>query len=201
MNNQQNIRFSNIAELGIHRIPQTALKQLCDKFKNEHFNIVYDEYGWSLEERKVIDGEGGGGGGSAGKEATFNASDVSVDRLEGFCVDIFKEFVRLCPIQYRLYKNKDGKWGNFDEEKNEWDGMIGELVEAKADMGRCLLGGGREGQRDTGRQRQTGRGRQGRRDGGRESQADRGRLKDRKTEKDRETVRKDRQRGGSETDK
>ena len=65
-----------------------------------------------------------------------NDSIVSVERLEGFCVDIFKEFVRLCPIQYRLYKNKDGKWGNFNKEKKQWDGMIGELVEAKADMGK-----------------------------------------------------------------
>ena len=33
----------------------TALKELCEKFRDEHFDIVYDEYGWSLEKIRGID--------------------------------------------------------------------------------------------------------------------------------------------------
>ena len=124
----------------------TALKQLCDKFKHEHFDIVYDEYGWSLEKDYDSDGLGGDGGGDDGSgagrnggvndaERKINTTNTSINHLKGFCVDIFKEFVRFCPIDYRLYQNDDGLWGNYDEKKKAWDGMIGKLVDGKADMG------------------------------------------------------------------
>ena len=98
----------------------TALRQLCDRFKHERFNVVYDVYGWSLE-----------------KMPGYEQKNVtSIHQLQGFCVDIFKEFLRLCPIDYRLYQNGDQLWGiDYNETKQAWEGMVGELVYGKADMG------------------------------------------------------------------
>ena len=66
--------------------------------------------------------------------------------LEGFCADIFRKFHHLCPIHYRLHKNGDGLWGNFVDRNGKacdlnatdckWNGMVGQLFEKKADMGR-----------------------------------------------------------------
>ena len=61
-----------------------------------------------------------------------NSSEL--EDLEGFCADIFQRFLRYCPIQFRLYKNGDGLWGNFVDGK--WNGMVGQLVDGKADMGK-----------------------------------------------------------------
>ena len=57
--------------------------------------------------------------------------------LEGFCADIFRRFLRYCKIRYRLYKNADGLWGGRVD--GEWNGMIGQLVNGKADMGTDIV--------------------------------------------------------------
>ncbi|CAG0882501.1 unnamed protein product [Cyprideis torosa] len=55
------------------------------------------------------------------------------DRYEGFCIDIIDEIAQILKFNYTLREVADGKWGKTNE-KGEWDGMIKELMDMKADM-------------------------------------------------------------------
>ena len=57
----------------------TALKQLCEKFRDEHFDIVYDEYGWSLEKIRGIDDVEGAEGDNRSKPATDQDESLAMN--------------------------------------------------------------------------------------------------------------------------
>ncbi|XP_050700937.1 glutamate receptor ionotropic, kainate 2-like isoform X2 [Eriocheir sinensis] len=56
------------------------------------------------------------------------------DRYEGFCVDLIKEISDILGFNYTLKIADDDKHGNFDKKLGRWNGMIGELLDQRADL-------------------------------------------------------------------
>ncbi|XKL64087.1 hypothetical protein PGB90_004173 [Kerria lacca] len=55
-------------------------------------------------------------------------------RYEGYCVDLIEEIRKLVGFEYEIYVAPDNKFGNMDE-NGQWNGMIKELIEKRADIG------------------------------------------------------------------
>uniref|UniRef100_A0A8C9UAN6 Glutamate receptor n=1 Tax=Scleropages formosus TaxID=113540 RepID=A0A8C9UAN6_SCLFO len=58
---------------------------------------------------------------------------VGNDRFEGFCIDLLKELANILGFTYEIRLVPDGKYGSQDE-KGQWNGMVKELMEHKADL-------------------------------------------------------------------
>ncbi|CAH1957059.1 unnamed protein product [Acanthoscelides obtectus] len=59
---------------------------------------------------------------------------VDNDQLEGFCIDLLKEIATIVGFEYKLTLVPDGKYGAYDYETGEWNGMVKQLIEKKADL-------------------------------------------------------------------
>lgn len=55
-------------------------------------------------------------------------------RYEGYAIDLIDELSRLIGFEYIFKEVDDGKYGRYDEEKKEWNGMIREVMIGKADL-------------------------------------------------------------------
>uniref|UniRef100_M3Z9H8 Glutamate receptor n=1 Tax=Nomascus leucogenys TaxID=61853 RepID=M3Z9H8_NOMLE len=55
------------------------------------------------------------------------------ERFEGFCVDMLRELAELLRFRYRLRLVEDGLYG-APEHNGSWTGMVGELINRKADL-------------------------------------------------------------------
>ncbi|XP_067896624.1 glutamate receptor ionotropic, kainate 1 isoform X2 [Heterodontus francisci] len=55
------------------------------------------------------------------------------DRFEGYCLDLLKELSNILGFTYKVRLVADGKYG-AQNEKSEWNGMVGELIDHKADL-------------------------------------------------------------------
>ncbi|XP_066943694.1 glutamate receptor ionotropic, kainate 2-like isoform X2 [Macrobrachium rosenbergii] len=55
-------------------------------------------------------------------------------RLEGFCIDLIREISQILVFNYTVELADDGTYGRFDADSGRWNGMIGELLEQKADL-------------------------------------------------------------------
>ncbi|XP_045900216.1 glutamate receptor ionotropic, kainate 3 isoform X1 [Micropterus dolomieu] len=58
---------------------------------------------------------------------------VGNDRFEGFCIDLLKELANILGFTYEIRLVPDGKYGSQDE-KGQWNGIIRELIEHRADL-------------------------------------------------------------------
>ncbi|XP_065102415.2 glutamate receptor ionotropic, kainate 3 [Paramisgurnus dabryanus] len=58
---------------------------------------------------------------------------VGNDRFEGFCIDLLKELSSILGFSYEIHLVQDGKYG-FQDDKGQWNGMIKELMEHRADL-------------------------------------------------------------------
>jgi len=56
------------------------------------------------------------------------------DRFEGFCKDIIHEISKMLGFKYVFQIVGDLKHGNLDQETGEWNGMVRELLDGKADL-------------------------------------------------------------------
>ncbi|XP_069985019.1 glutamate receptor ionotropic, kainate 2 isoform X2 [Penaeus vannamei] len=56
------------------------------------------------------------------------------DRYEGFCVDLIHEISEIIGFNYTLKLADDSNHGKFDQKLQKWNGMIGELLDQKADL-------------------------------------------------------------------
>ncbi|KAJ8668853.1 hypothetical protein QAD02_000112, partial [Eretmocerus hayati] len=63
-----------------------------------------------------------------GKNLTGNA------RFEGFCIDLLREIATMVGFAYRIELVPDGKYGVFDYETGEWNGIVRQLMDKKADL-------------------------------------------------------------------
>ncbi|XP_067046394.1 glutamate receptor 2-like isoform X1 [Acropora muricata] len=52
---------------------------------------------------------------------------------EGFCIDLFKELAKVLNVTYEIYLSPDGQYGGKTE-NDTWNGMMGELVNRRADI-------------------------------------------------------------------
>ncbi|CAH1170182.1 unnamed protein product [Phaedon cochleariae] len=59
---------------------------------------------------------------------------VGNGRLEGFCIDLLKAIATMVNFEYKILLVPDGKYGAFDFETGEWNGMVRQLMEKKADL-------------------------------------------------------------------
>ncbi|KYN00558.1 Glutamate receptor, ionotropic kainate 2 [Cyphomyrmex costatus] len=55
-------------------------------------------------------------------------------RYEGFCIDLLKEIARIVGFTYRIELVPDGKYGVYDYETGEWNGIVRQLMDKKADL-------------------------------------------------------------------
>lgn len=57
---------------------------------------------------------------------------------EGYCVDLMNELTKIVDFEYEIYTVPDGMYGSKDSNE-EWTGLIGELVNTKADLALASL--------------------------------------------------------------
>ncbi|ENN75661.1 hypothetical protein YQE_07839, partial [Dendroctonus ponderosae] len=56
------------------------------------------------------------------------------ERYEGFCIDLLKELATMVGFEYRIELVPDGKYGAIDLETGEWNGIVRQLMDKKADL-------------------------------------------------------------------
>lgn len=61
------------------------------------------------------------------KETTSQLSGN--DRYEGFGIDVIDELSKILGFNYTFVEQEDNNYGTFDKTKNEWNGMIRELLD------------------------------------------------------------------------
>lgn len=50
-------------------------------------------------------------------------------KFEGFCIDLLKSIANQVGFQYTIQLVPDNKYGVFDPETGEWNGIVRELME------------------------------------------------------------------------
>ncbi|XP_059470903.1 glutamate receptor ionotropic, kainate 2-like isoform X1 [Neocloeon triangulifer] len=55
-------------------------------------------------------------------------------RYEGFCIDLLREIAAMVGFEYRIELVPDGKYGVYDLESGEWNGIVRQLMDKKADL-------------------------------------------------------------------
>lgn len=51
------------------------------------------------------------------------------ERYEGFCIDLLKEIANMVGFEYRIELVPDGKYGVYDLETGEWNGIVRQLMD------------------------------------------------------------------------
>uniref|UniRef100_A0A9J8B572 Glutamate receptor n=1 Tax=Cyprinus carpio carpio TaxID=630221 RepID=A0A9J8B572_CYPCA len=67
----------------------------------------------------------------------FKKSDKPLygnDRFEGYCIDLLRELAAILGFTYEIRLVEDGKYGAQEESTGQWNGMIRELMDHKADL-------------------------------------------------------------------
>ncbi|KAJ8405083.1 hypothetical protein AAFF_G00330040 [Aldrovandia affinis] len=108
-------KWSSSGGLNITEIPKRKGLNITDSLSNRSLIITT-----ILEEPYVM----------------FKKSDKALsgnDRFEGFCIDLLKELANILGFSYEIRLVPDGKYGSQDE-KGQWNGMVKELMEHKADL-------------------------------------------------------------------
>ncbi|XP_063237627.1 glutamate receptor ionotropic, kainate 2-like [Bacillus rossius redtenbacheri] len=55
-------------------------------------------------------------------------------RYEGFCIDLLREVAAMVGFEYRIHLVPDGKYGVYDLDTGEWNGIVRQLMDKKADL-------------------------------------------------------------------
>ncbi|XP_051813206.1 glutamate receptor ionotropic, kainate 2 isoform X3 [Acanthochromis polyacanthus] len=67
----------------------------------------------------------------------FKKSDKPLygnDRFEGYCIDLLRELANILGFTYEVRLVEDGKYGSQDENTGQWNGMVKELMDHRADL-------------------------------------------------------------------
>ncbi|KAM7420048.1 hypothetical protein PAMA_014656 [Pampus argenteus] len=67
----------------------------------------------------------------------FKKSDKPLygnDRFEGYCIDLLRELANILGFTYEIRLVEDGKYGAQDENTGQWNGMVKELIDHRADL-------------------------------------------------------------------
>lgn len=56
------------------------------------------------------------------------------DQFEGYSVDLVHEISRILGFNYTFKIVPDGRYGSINRQTKEWDGMMKELLEQRADL-------------------------------------------------------------------
>ncbi|KAL5010168.1 hypothetical protein ScPMuIL_012473 [Solemya velum] len=68
------------------------------------------------------------------KPYVMEASTPGGPQYEGFAVDLLDMVAKSLKFNYTMYVAPDGKYGAKDKDTGEWNGMVRELIERKADL-------------------------------------------------------------------
>lgn len=55
-------------------------------------------------------------------------------QFEGYAVDLIHEISRILGFNYTITLAPDGRYGSLNKQTGEWDGMVGELLNQRADL-------------------------------------------------------------------
>lgn len=55
-------------------------------------------------------------------------------QFEGYSLDLIYEISRILGFNYTFNLVPDGRYGSFNKKTKEWDGMMKELLDQKADL-------------------------------------------------------------------
>lgn len=55
-------------------------------------------------------------------------------QFEGYAIDLIHEISKILGFNYTFKLAPDGRYGSYNRETKEWDGMIRELLEQRADV-------------------------------------------------------------------
>ncbi|KAK3551646.1 hypothetical protein QTP70_020853, partial [Hemibagrus guttatus] len=67
----------------------------------------------------------------------FKKSDKPLhgnDRFEGYCIDLLRELANILGFVYEVRLVEDGKYGAQEESTGQWNGLVRELMDHKADL-------------------------------------------------------------------
>ncbi|KAG8226049.1 hypothetical protein J437_LFUL005410 [Ladona fulva] len=81
-----------------------------------------------------VNGTTWSGDGDEEQEMNVNDDDDNSDRYEGFCIDLLREIASMVGFEYRIKLVPDGKYGVYDLETGEWNGIVRQLMDKKADL-------------------------------------------------------------------
>ncbi|NXO61090.1 GRIK2 protein, partial [Aramus guarauna] len=56
------------------------------------------------------------------------------DRFEGYCIDLLRELSTILGFSYEIRLVEDGKYGAQEDASGQWNGMVRELIDHKADL-------------------------------------------------------------------
>lgn len=62
------------------------------------------------------------------------AENGSRPQYEGFCIDLLREIASMVGFEYRIQLVPDGKYGVYDPDTGEWNGIVRQLMDKKADL-------------------------------------------------------------------
>lgn len=58
-----------------------------------------------------------------------NASNILTDDFEGFCIDLLRMIADIVGFEYEIELVPDGKYGVYDYETGEWNGIVRQLMD------------------------------------------------------------------------
>ncbi|XP_064613530.1 glutamate receptor ionotropic, kainate 2-like isoform X2 [Liolophura sinensis] len=61
------------------------------------------------------------------------------NKYEGFCIDLLNEIAKIVDFKYEIYLVPDRMYGAIDDATGEWNGLVKELVDNRADMAVAAL--------------------------------------------------------------
>nr|CAD7394804.1 unnamed protein product [Timema cristinae] len=65
---------------------------------------------------------------------SLNPNRTGNSRYEGFCIDLLKEIANMVGFEYQIHLVPDGKYGVYDLDTGEWNGIVRQLMDKKADL-------------------------------------------------------------------
>lgn len=68
-------------------------------------------------------------GQTASNSSAGLTNDESNDRFEGFCIDLLRQIAEMVGFEYRIELVPDGKYGVYDLETGEWNGIVRQLID------------------------------------------------------------------------
>lgn len=68
-------------------------------------------------------------GQTASNSSAGLTNDEANERFEGFCIDLLRQIADMVGFEYRIELVPDGKYGVYDLETGEWNGIVRQLID------------------------------------------------------------------------
>ncbi|KAL0830384.1 hypothetical protein ABMA28_002566 [Loxostege sticticalis] len=113
-----------------------AVKSLLDsgKWPNDMKYITCDDYDGKNTPNRTLDLKAA----FQEQEPFIIRDDEAPKGFKGYCIDLIEEIRQIVKFDYEIVVSPDGNFGTMDENGN-WNGIIKELIEKRADIGLTSL--------------------------------------------------------------